>query len=388
MPTSSREDFVNGLLVLLAVILDRTAISLRLIAWAAMVILIFLPESILGASFQMSFAAVAVLVAAYESLRRPLGAWLGRRHFWRRAVMYLAGVATTTLLASVATGVIALFHFNRIALFGLAANMVAVPVTALWVMPWAVVVCVFMLFGLEAVPLVPMVWGLKLIISVATSVASWDGAVRLVPAMPVFGLCLIAVGGLWLCLWRGNQRWLGIAVITLSVATIPLTSPPDIVVSDTGRLMAVRTADGALRLSSKRRERFSAANWLRRDGVDSADTWPWKDPDDLSLLSCDNLGCIFHHDGEILAFVHDERALSEDCRVASLIVSAVPVRRACPSASTIIDRFDLWREGAHAIWLTGGPPHVKTVAGVRGIRPWSPARVSSRQSAASNGAAN
>ena len=206
--------------------------------------------------------------------------------------------------------------------------------------------------------------------------------------MPVFGLCLIAFGGLWLCLWRRNQRWLGLALVALGVATIPLTSPPDIVVSDTGRLMAVRTADGALSLSTKRRERFSAANWLRRDGVDNADTWPWKEPNYLSQMICDKLGCIFDHEGETIAFVHDERALHEDCNVASVIVSAVPVRRACPSAHAIIDRFDLWREGAHAIWLTRGPPRVETVAGTRGIRLWSPARVSSRRSSASNAAAD
>ncbi len=116
----------------------------------------------MGASFQMSFAAVVVLVAAYESLRRPIGTWLGpRRRIWRRVFTYFAGVATTTLLASVATGIVALFHFNRIALFGLTANMIAVPVTALWVMPWAVAVCILMPFGLEGIALVPMVWGLK-----------------------------------------------------------------------------------------------------------------------------------------------------------------------------------------------------------------------------------
>ncbi len=287
-----------------------------------------------------------------------------------------------------ATGVIALFHFNRIAFFGLATNMVAVPVTALWVMPWAVAVCVLMPFGLETMPLVPKVWGLKLIVGVATDVASWEGAVRLVPAMPVFGLCLIAIGGLWLCLWRRNQRWLGLAFVALGIATVPLASAPDIVVSDTGRLMAVRMSDGALSLSSKRRERFSAATWLRRDGLDSAETCPWKESADSSPMSCDLLGCIHDHEGEIVAFVHDERALLEDCRTASVIVSAVPVRQNCPSAYAIIDRFDLWREGAHAIWLNGRAPRVKTVAGIRGTRLWSPARVSSRQSATSNAAAD
>ena len=380
MTVPTQRAFLMTGVVLLAIILDRTAISLRLVAWAATFILLITPEAILGASFQMSFAAVVVLVAAFEMLRGPVGAWLRGRGLWRRLLGYFAGVAATTLLAGIATGLIALFHFNRIALFGLAANIVAVPLTAIWVMPWAVAVCILMPFGLEAIPLVPMVWGLELIIATATGVASWDGAVRLVPAMPVFGLGFIAIGGLWLCLWRQNIRLFGLALIAAGVLTIPLNSPPDIIASNTGRLMAVRAPDGSLSLSSNRREKFSAANWLRRDGRDQADSWPWRVTAETSGMRCDNLGCIYDLGTEILAFVHDERALLEDCQTASIIVSAVPVRGNCPSADAIIDRFDLWRDGAHAIWLTKAAPRIKTVAGVRGIRPWSPARTTGRQS--------
>ena len=284
--------------------------------------------------------------------------------------------------------------------------MVAVPLTAIWVMPWAVAVCVLMPFGLEAIPLVPMVLGLKLIVATATGVASWDGAVRLVPgnacirsrayrnwwtgcvlleAIPlvpmVLGLattepCCSDGPGLWfwLCLWRRNIRLLGLALIASGILTIPLNSPPDIIASNTGRLMAVRAPDGSLSLSSNRREKFSAANWLRRDGLDRADSWPWSVTAEASGMRCDSLGCIYDQGTETIAFVHDERALLEDCRTASIIVSAVPVRGDCPSPHAIIDRFDLWRGGAHAIWLTKAALRIKTVAGVRGIRPWSPAR--------------
>ena len=118
MTVPTQRAFLMTGIVLLAIILDRTAISLHLVAWAATFILLITPEAILGASFQMSFAAVVVLVAAYEMLRGPAGVWLGGRGLWRRLATYFAGVAVTTLLAGVATGVIALFHFNRVALFG------------------------------------------------------------------------------------------------------------------------------------------------------------------------------------------------------------------------------------------------------------------------------
>ncbi len=54
-------------LVLVAVILDREGISMRLVAWAALVVLLLSPDALLGPSFQLSFAAVIALIAVYES---------------------------------------------------------------------------------------------------------------------------------------------------------------------------------------------------------------------------------------------------------------------------------------------------------------------------------
>ena len=124
-------------LVLLAILVDRTAISMRLVAWAAVIILVMTPESLLGASFQMSFAAVIALIAAYEVLRERLVTWRAAGGWWRRPGIYLTGIALTTLIAGSATAPFVLYHFNRFAGYGLVANLVAVPLTALWIMPWA-----------------------------------------------------------------------------------------------------------------------------------------------------------------------------------------------------------------------------------------------------------
>ena len=283
----------------------------------------------------MSFGAVVVLVAVYEILRPPVGAWLvGRHRFWRRMLKYFAGVAMTTLLAGTATGLIALFHFNRIALFSLGANMGPVPLTAIWVMPWAVAVGVLMPFGLEAIPLVPMVWVLKLIVAIATDVASWERAVHLFSAMSVWGLGLVGYGFAY-----GGNTYVGLTLQLLQRVSqpCPLASPSDIMVSNTVRFMAVHAADGTLSLSFNRREKFSASNWLRCNSLKRAETWPWSDGVEGPAMLCHNLDCIY------------QRALIEDCRTASIIISAVPVGEPCPSAHSIIDRFDLWRNGAHGI---------------------------------------
>jgi competence protein ComEC len=356
-------------IVLLAVMLDRTAISLRLVAAAATIILIWAPESLTGASFQLSFAAVVALVAAYEYLGQRHLSRAGPRSPGRRLVLYFAGVGLTTLIAGAATGLIALYHFGRFAQFGVVANLIAVPVTALWIMPWGVIALILYPFGLETIALQAMELGIEVVLSAAKTVAAWPGAVTLLPTMPMTGLLLVAFGGLWLCLWSGRMRLLGLVGLLAGVLTIPLTPRPDILVSEDGRLMAVRMADGRLNLSSTRVQRFAAKVWLERDGDRNGGTWPDMTSNDR-WISCDLAGCIYRSGRKKTALVRDGRALAEDCRDAAVVVSVVPVRRGCRTPGLVIDRFDLWRGGAHAIWLGDGAVSATSVGAERGDRPW------------------
>jgi competence protein ComEC len=56
-------------IMLLAILLDRPAISMRNVALAALIILAWTPEILFSPSFQMSFAAVVGLIAVYERQR-------------------------------------------------------------------------------------------------------------------------------------------------------------------------------------------------------------------------------------------------------------------------------------------------------------------------------
>ncbi len=362
--------FVMATFVLLAVVVDRNSLSVRLIAWAALLVLVIAPESLLGPSFQMSFGAATALIATYEALRRPLARLAARTGFVGRPALYLAAVALTSLVAGLATGPFAVYHFNRFADYGLLANLGAVPVMGFWVMPWGLISLLLMPFGAEQIGLVPMGWGIDAILWVAEAVAALPGAVTLVPAMPTSALGLIAVGGLWLCLWRRRWRFFGLVGVAAGLLVAAAAVPPDILVDGDARLMASRAPDGALTLSSRQRARFVGGVWLRRAGQARAETWPWRAPDGVTGLACDEAGCVQHMAGQVVAFVRDPRALAEDCRSADVVVSLVPVRRACPRPHLVIDRFDLWRRGGHAIWLDQNGPTVETVAAARGDRPW------------------
>lgn len=119
----------------------------------------------------------------------------------------------TSLGAGLATTPYALYHFDRLVHYGIAANMVAVPLTAVWIMPLGLAAMLLMPFGLEAVALVPMGWGVEAVLETATIVAAWPGAIALVPAMPDWALGAVTLGGLWLALWRRPWRLGGLADI-------------------------------------------------------------------------------------------------------------------------------------------------------------------------------
>jgi competence protein ComEC len=366
--------FVMISIVLLAVLTDRSAISMRLIAWAAAALVLLQPESLTGPSFQMSFAAVMALIAAYEAASGRFASWRREAGPARRAGIYLAGILLSSVVATLATAPYAAYHFNRLAVFGLVANLAAVPITSLWVMPWAVAACLLMPFGLETVALAPMGWGIEAVAWVARTTADWPGAAMLVPTMSGESLALVTSGGVWLCLWRRRWRALGLAPIALGIALVPLAPRPDLLVDGSGRLVALRGQDGALALSTRSAAKFEANIWLRHNAQRAAAPWPDRNGaasgQSAENLTCDRLGCIWRAKGQVVSLAWRPAALAEDCRIATVLVSREPVRRACPRPAAVIDRWSLWRDGAHAVFLSPEGVRVESARGASGDRPW------------------
>ncbi|MBI3505726.1 MAG: ComEC/Rec2 family competence protein [Proteobacteria bacterium] len=360
--------------VLLAMLIDRRAITLRLVAWAAGALLLVGPESLLSASFQMSFAAVAALVAAFEVANGPLARARAGAGPVGRAAVWLGATVLTSLVAGFASAPFALYHFNRFSSFGLIANLLAVPLTGLWIMPWAIATGLLLPFGLEAWALVPMGWGLDGLLWIARLVAGWDGAVALFPSMPAWGIAVLALGLFWLCAWRTPVRLAGVAAIAAGLASIATSVPPDILVSGDGRLIAVRDAGGRLVLSTGGGDRFARETWLRRDGIaDPPEIWPRTGVSRDGRLDCREGDCVYRAGGMQVAIVRNARILPAACGGADLVVATVSVRAACRRMTgRTIDRFDLLANGAHAIWIADGSIRVETVREWRGMRPWVP----------------
>ncbi len=361
-------------LVMGAVIADRSPISMRLVAFAGIATVLYDPEGMLGPSFQMSFAAVVALIAAFE-LATP---WAVRRRremgWFGKAAMTLGGIAFSSVVATVATTPYGLYHFQQVAFYGVLSNMVAIPITTVWIMPCSLMSYLLLPFGLEGPAVVAMSWGVWLVVETAQLTAALPGATAILPAMPDAAIAAVTLGGLWLAIWTGRWRWLGLAAVAGGLLVPVFAQRPDILVSEDGKLMAVRSAEGILSLSAASDGRV-ADTWRRRDGMErpghgaGQDVWPVAGESLDGRLLCDALGCLYRAQGKTVALLRLPDALPEDCAVADAVVTALP-SRGC-GAPLVIDRWGLRREGAQAFYLSDRGIWVETVRGQRGDRPWT-----------------
>src|ERR1051325_8676059 len=229
---------MNGI-VFAAIVIDRLRISMRICALAALVVLLLDPASLIGVSFQMSFGAVVALIAVYETWGAQLAEHFHRGSWLRQLAGYFGAVAVTTLVATVGTEPFAIYHFHHLVLYSPLANVVAVPISAVWTLPWGVVACLLMPFGLEKLALVPMGWGIDLTILVAQWVATLPGNVWAMPRLPTVGVVMVTLGGCWLGLWQGRWRRWGALRIAGGMATMLVTRPPDLILGDFGRFTSM-----------------------------------------------------------------------------------------------------------------------------------------------------
>src|SRR4051794_16129343 len=153
--------FVMNGIVFAAILIDRLRISMRICVLAAMLILVLEPASLIGVSFQMSFGAVVALIAAYEAWGSRLARLFHGRSVIGRALGHIGGVAATTVIATSGTEPFAIHHFHHFVVFGIVANVIAVPISAMWTLPWGLVSSLLMPFGLEPLGLIPMGWGIE-----------------------------------------------------------------------------------------------------------------------------------------------------------------------------------------------------------------------------------
>jgi competence protein ComEC len=365
---STQRAFIMIAIVLAGVMLDRPALTFRTIAVAAFAVLLLTPEAVVHPSFQMSFAAALALIAAYQyglpwsakadtSAGARVALWGGRE---------IAGVVLASLVAGLATTPYSAFHFHRLAPYGVLANLLAMPVISVWVMPMGILGVAAMPFGFDAPFWKLMGDGVDWMIAVVLWVAHLPGAVGHIHAFGTGPLLLATAGLLLLCLLRSPLRWSGAALAlaaSLWVMAMPL---PDVLVAGDGQAAAVRGHDGKLSILHSSRDTFAIKEWLMADG-------DGRDAKDASLrdgVQCDAVGCIGRlADGRLVSFVLSVEAFAEDCARAAVVASPREAPAAC--AALLIDR-KVWRaNGAIALRWTGDRFELSAARPPGYERPWA-----------------
>lgn len=366
----TQRSFLMIAVALVGVMTDRDPFSLRLLAIAALVVLAWHPEALLGASFQLSFGAVLALVAVYESrgVRERLRGKEGDRLVWRIA-RYGIGVTATTLIASTATAPFGAYHFQTVPTYGVLANLLAVPVTSFWIMPLGMLSVLAMPLGLDAWCIPAMALGVDALLAIARLTAALPGASVTFGLMPVASLTLVALGGLWLCLWQRRWRWLGAAPVLAGMALGLLHRPPDMLVSRDFDMLAATLPDGRVATVEWRSDRLVRESWLR--GLGSGDPPVKVKPlaGSTGGLACDRAGCVLQREGLAVALVRRADALREDCARADLVLSR---SGSCRGRTAFRGWWDVYDGGGLAIRFGRDGLEVETVTQSRGRWPWVP----------------
>ncbi len=370
--------FIMAAVVLIGVMLDRQAITMRTLALAALAVMIATPEALVHPSFQMSFAATLALVAAYErglpwiaaggqtSLGARVALWGGREVFALVFVSLVAGLATTLFVA---------YHFHRLAPYGVLANLLAMPIVSGFVMPAGLVALVALPFGFDGPLWHLMGIGIDWMTGIALWVAALPGAVGPITAFGLAPLLLATLGLIVICLLRTPLRWSGAVLIVVAAALAAATPRPDVLIAGDGSAVAVRGADGRLSILKTARGRaFAPRYWLAADGdARSAD-----DPKLAAGFSCDPAGCIARlADGAIVAVAHSAEAFADDCARAALIIAARDPPADC--AATVIDRNASRRAGALALRRVGQGWEITAAREPHSDRPWARAMPDERR---------
>jgi competence protein ComEC len=359
--------FAMACLVTLALITGRRALSLRGLALAATVLMLASPDLVMGVSFQMSFAAVLALIAGWEALSPHLAPLRGpgwARFLARHAI---AGVATS-VLAGTASLPVAAYHFGNATLYYVPANLLAVPLTALWVMPWGLAALALMPLGLHPLALAPMGWGIAGLLRIAHTVSAWPDASVPLGQMPASTLCLFTLGLAWLCLWRSRWRLAGILAMSAGLAVAIGGHPPDILVDDGARLVAVRVGGEVFVSAAPGVSRYDRQAPARLWGIASQSLFPTAGPAAGGAIACQAASCRITLHRAVAELLRDVHA---PCARAAIVLAHGNV--ACPDLP-IVDRGAAAAQGATTIWLAGGTAVIRTVEGDSGVRPWTLAR--------------
>ncbi|WP_316862625.1 ComEC/Rec2 family competence protein [uncultured Cohaesibacter sp.] len=365
--------FVMTAIFLVSILVGRPAFTMHNLALALVFLVLIQPYGVVEAGMQMSFAATAALIACYDRIRIrsqmgvPLLDRADRSLFGVIAKgMYsigggLLGIGLTSVIASLAVLPFSVAHFQQMAPLGLIANLVAMPVLSLVVMPVGLVSLILSIFGLQSVPLLIVQTGLETIIETARLVSDASNPAYLVVKAggPFLPFSILALG-----VFTIHRRYLAkAAIIPLGLAFIIWWSGPqaDLWISQKGTMVAYRDQEGTWQSLGSRHMTLEFQSLIRSEGdmrVLGGKSLANKVKDDRSAVPietvCDGEACyasgLLQAGGEqttlSLAIVRKASAFAEECQRRAILVSKLPIPKSCEAPLLTIGKDELKQRGA------------------------------------------
>ncbi len=354
-------------IAMIAIMIGRSAISLRLLAIVAILLLGFRPEALLDVSFQLSFTGVAALIAFYDLPWVKQFLRVDDQTSWRRRIgKSILSTMMATLVAEIALAPIVIGQFHQLGIYGLVANAIGVPLTAFVLMPLGFLSLALQPIGLDT--LINPIFGFSI-----------DAFIRLgqwAAALPYAQLRLAEIGGVsFIFLMYGliifiiakqHLRWIGVGLVLVGVILAFAYPKPLARIAPEGNIVAALTDDGALSFPTLQRGRFARKAWMEENAQERDSTW-----DMAGAPACANDICVFklaHAENKVLYF--GPAAEPDACILADILVDVRRERRYWCSAPIYIDKTLLRKTGAIHVLIQKGRLKLLTANEIQGDHLW------------------
>jgi competence protein ComEC len=367
MPISATRAYIMLSIYFLAILTERNHVSLRPLALAGLIILVFRPSDIITPSFQMSFAAVAGLIGFYQkyqeiSTKPKFKQW--NQHPLKKLFLYLCGVVVTTIIASVVTSPISIYHFNNFSKMGTIANLFAIPLTSFVIMPSLMIANLLSLINLEWLiyPIVSLSVGLM--VTIAESVSSVENSVFHIPAMPQFLLPVSMLIIFLAAFFRGKLGFIfsGLLIIPFCFLLFYRVTP-EVLISEDGKLFAIKHDEGEYKFYGSKRKKYIISRWFENLGLDETD----KDE-----IFKEEYGHCNKDECKLEEILISGNVKSEDCENYEIVIDVGKSNQTCnkKSPETHITPDQLNRYGTHAIYNFFGKYKIINSKELKGYRNW------------------
>ena len=357
--TSTTRAFIMVTIAIVAVFADRRVLSLRSIAIAAFVILLISPDALMGIGFQMSFAATIGIVVAYEYVllwrhhRYSQNSMHSKPTIPKKILIYFLGAAGTSLVAQLAVGPIALFHFQTFSLVGIVANIVAIPLMAFIVMPSAFLGVLFSTIGLEAPFLSLMEGGLFIIVKLAAALSESQNSVIATTPYAVALLWLTGIALSIVMIWRNTIALYSAISLVIIALFVTKEEPANALIAGNGSIIAQLGPAKSLSIIGGRRDGFRDDAWKRYWGLRIQSKSKAID------RSCDSRACqtilSFHTNGsdsfKLPVIVSKSlETTRQACSAREIVVASYTHRRFCRGAALFLASEDIEKYGPVGLW--------------------------------------